>query len=104
MMRDVVIQEWTDGNGWIHRVESPLVPFLLEHNLEPVRHGRWEERRVIDDKCIEEWQSARCSVCGRYHTTPYMYNFDRYTYCPNCGAKMDGVNCGSSKEGEDEAD
>lgn len=58
----------------------------------PVRHGGWEEREVHGNVgiVIVEWQSARCSVCGRYHTTPYMYYFDEYHYCPSCGAKMDG--------------
>ena len=56
--------------------------------------GKWEEKTVFnymdEDVCIvEEWQSARCSVCGKYHTTPYMYHFDHFNYCPNCGAKMD---------------
>lgn len=58
----------------------------------PVRRGRWEEREHFANvECpINEWQSARCSICGKYHTTPYMYYFDLYNYCPNCGAKMDG--------------
>lgn len=54
--------------------------------------GEWKEKEVCsnDDSTIEEWQSARCSECGKYHTTPYMYYFDNFNYCPNCGAKMDG--------------
>lgn len=33
--------------------------------------GKWTERKVIEDSnAIEEWQSARCSVCGKIHTTP----------------------------------
>lgn len=54
--------------------------------------GKWTEREVIEDrKAIEEWQSARCSVCGKYHTTPYLYYFDNFAYCPNCGAKMEAT-------------
>ena len=61
---------------------------------EPKR-GKWEEKSTFDidengDQIIKEWQSARCSVCGRYHTTPYMYYFNVYNYCPNCGARMEG--------------
>lgn len=56
--------------------------------------GEWEDREVFnetdDDHIVEEWQSARCSVCGKYHTTPYMYYFDDFNYCPNCGARMKG--------------
>ena len=61
-------------------------------DAEPVKHGEWEEKETYlnEGDCeITEWQSARCSVCGKYHTTPYMYYFDKYNFCPNCGAKMD---------------
>ena len=51
--------------------------------------GKWLEKEIISDKVIEEWQSARCSVCDKYHTTPYMYYFSHYDYCPHCGAKME---------------
>ena len=54
------------------------------------RKGKWMEREVLEDTVINEWQSARCSKCGKYHTTPYMYYFDDFNYCPNCGAKMNG--------------
>ena len=57
--------------------------------------GEWEEKTTFhnadDNPIIEEWQSARCSVCRKYHTTPYMYYFDDYRYCPQCGAKMKGA-------------
>lgn len=59
--------------------------------LEPKR-GEWVEREVIQDRMdarIPQWQQARCSVCGKWHTTPYMYCFDDFDYCPNCGAKME---------------
>lgn len=59
-------------------------------DVVPVVHGKWEDKEVIHKRCIEEWQSARCSACGKYHTTPYMYYFDDFKFCPNCGAKMDG--------------
>lgn len=56
--------------------------------------AKWLEKEVLSkvdgEPPIEEWQSARCSACGKYHTTPYMYYFDDYKYCPNCGADMSG--------------
>ena len=57
--------------------------------VEVVR-GEWTEREVLEDTVINEWQSARCSECGKYHTTPYMYYFDNFNFCPNCGADMRG--------------
>ena len=57
--------------------------------------GEWIEKTKFhnadDDTIIEEWQSAKCSVCGKYHTTPYLYCFDNYNYCPNCGCRMKGA-------------
>lgn len=49
--------------------------------------GKWEGLEVSDTP-LEEWQVARCSVCGRYHTTPYLYYPHKYAFCPNCGADM----------------
>ena len=36
MTNTVVIQEWTDNKGLIHRIEIPLMTYLTEHDLEPV--------------------------------------------------------------------
>ena len=48
---------------------------------EPVRHGRWIDRRLfINGGCVNRWE---CSVCG------YEKN-GASNYCPNCGAHMDG--------------
>lgn len=58
--------------------------------IEERKTGKWEERKVSSEKVIDEWQSARCSVCGKYHTTPHMYFFDDFNFCPNCGADMRG--------------
>lgn len=58
--------------------------------IEERKTGKWEGRKVSSEKVIDEWQSARCSVCGKYHTTPYMYYFDSFSFCPNCGADMRG--------------
>lgn len=63
-------------------------------DAEPVKHGEWINKDTIHDekaKVITEWQEAQCSSCGKWHTTPYMYYFDHFNYCPNCGAKMKGT-------------
>ena len=60
-------------------------------SAEPERgKGEWLEKDVFTSTKgrIKEWQSAKCSVCGKYHTTPYLYYFGNYKYCPNCGAEM----------------
>ena len=67
--------------------EMKALPFV-----QPKRPtGKWLEKEVFDNqdsKVIECYQSARCSICGKYHTTPYSYFFDNYNFCPNCGTDM----------------
>lgn len=62
--------------------------------LQPQRtNGRWTEKTVSENPqaCgIREWQSAKCSVCGKYHSTPYLYSFTDYAFCPCCGSDMRG--------------
>lgn len=61
--------------------------------IEP-KKGKWEEKNhfAIDEETdsavIDEWQEAKCSVCGKWHTTPYLYYFNNYDWCPNCGSRM----------------
>lgn len=61
----------------------------------PVVHGRWEERHVygIEECAVDQLQSAKCTNCGKYHTTPYMYYFDDFAYCPHCGARNEKGDC-----------
>ena len=56
-------------------------------DVVPVRHGRWEKQRGL----------YSCSECGM--TCPYDVQADvieywACSYCPRCGAKMDGGNEG----------
>lgn len=44
-------------------------------DAEPVRHGKWIPWKYHD--------GFRCEICKEP-----VYN--KYKYCPNCGAKMDG--------------
>lgn len=45
-------------------------------DVQEVRHGEWKERMSCSS-------SVKCSVCGNSHEY-------ETTYCPNCGARMDG--------------
>lgn len=49
-------------------------------DVEPVRHGRWN---VVEGLRLD---NAICSNCGRHFQAYY----EAYSFCPNCGAKMDG--------------
>lgn len=55
--------------------------------------GKWLEKHHAysdEESVIEEWQSCRCSECGRYDTRPYLYYFDEPNFCSWCGARMKG--------------
>ena len=52
-----------------------------------VVHGRWN---VIEGRRLD---NAICSNCGRRFQAYY----EAYSFCPNCGAKMDG---GDSNESD----
>ena len=51
---------------------------------EPVRHGRWIETQEPISWCEDDVEvNYECSECKES-------NFVEWTYCPHCGAKMDG--------------
>ncbi len=77
-----------DGYVWIIRSDAWARIDALPSVTPKRKCGKWEEKEVSDEKVIDEWQSARCSACGKYHTAPYMYYFNNYNFCPNCGARM----------------
>ena len=68
-----------------------IVEQLKQLPPEERKTGKWLEKEVIHaneaKKAIEEWQSCKCSVCGRYDTRPYMYYFSEPRFCSWCGAK-----------------
>ena len=47
-------------------------------DVAPVRHGRWVDNGIPDSIL------SGCSVCG------FTCGASSFSYCPNCGAKMDG--------------
>ena len=74
-----------DMLAMIHRLPS----------AQPEREkGKWIEKEVVHadeaKEAIEEWQSCRCSECGRYDTRPYIYCFSEPRFCSYCGADMRG--------------
>lgn len=55
------------------------------------KRGKWTEKHHAysdEEQRIEEWQSCRCSECGRYDTRPYLYYFSEPRFCSWCGAEM----------------
>ena len=78
------------NKDWVRRFEIAINAQPTADVRENVR-GEWIDCEVVHDRKdakITDWQQARCSICGKWHTTPYMYNWDHFEYCPNCGAQM----------------
>lgn len=103
---DRVVNEIARFKGYLDDDMIYRLQFAIKRlptvDAEPVKHGRWEQAEVVHDRKdakIQDWQQAKCSVCGRWQTTPFMYYLKLDNYCPNCGAKMD---CEGRKENERE--
>lgn len=57
-----------------------LFCMLPAEDVAPVRHGRW--KLLVSGNGV-------CSAC--HFTTVHVWDFDSsLSYCPHCGAKMDG--------------
>ena len=53
---------------------------------EPVRHGHWD---YIEEYFADRWWNTyQCSACGHQEDFEEPH---RMKYCPECGAKMEGV-------------
>ena len=52
--------------------------------------AEWLEKEVysVEESGVKELQSCRCPHCGKILTTPYMYYFTDYPYCPSCGKRV----------------
>lgn len=86
-------QKW-DSGCWIrYKMFETCIDAIPSADVRENVRGEWLEKEVVDDRKdakIQQWQQARCSVCDKWHTTPYMYYFTNYNFCPNCGSDMRG--------------
>ena len=64
---------WECGYNTAMGEITEMIKHIPAADVEPVRHGRWDELATF----------LICSKCKK----PFKY---QYSYCPNCGAKMDG--------------
>ena len=76
------------GEKWELNEEEikKAIEYMYPEDVQPVVHGRWKGKKEYFGELhvpIYVWQ---CTACEGI--TPV--TVDRYKYCPNCGAKMDG--------------
>ena len=73
-------RSYVNGNPYIADWRfDEMIEKLPAIDVAPVRHGQW----IYDKKA----QRPYCSVCKGYF---YGATNSPMSYCPNCGAKMDG--------------
>ena len=88
---DVVSKELYEQIKWerdaaLAQLKDYGVSLGEKADVVEVRHGRWE--RVIPTKSAAKWSTkVSCSQC-------HDQGYERYNYCPNCGAYMMGESNG----------
>lgn len=84
-----------DEGGWSCKVQAVAVEDIQNipaADVAPVRHGHWIRPDVPNTRSYK-WQ---CSECGQIAYWLHYGNrgnkniICKYSYCPHCGAKMDG--------------
>ena len=61
-----------------------------------IRHAYWVKETGM---APPEFNNChRCSLCGNYALRNHRFREELSDYCPHCGARMDGVKNGASKE------
>lgn len=77
-------EQWSVGplNGPLMVVRKKTIDSIPAADVEPVRHGRWEfvEQRFYRGEFVNLFRCSECKVATDTNST----------YCPNCGARMDG--------------
>ena len=76
-VRMVMAAKWEDDSDGAMAME--IVASAPAADVAPVVHGRW----IYDKKAKRPY----CSVCKEYF---YGATNSPMSYCPNCGAKIDG--------------
>ena len=88
---DRLLNEVTGNGGvFVYGIDT-IKAFISRITAQPtadvreVKHGKWH----LLDNCSNE--GVYCSVCHKkVYKTDYANQKIKSSYCPNCGAKMDG--------------
>ena len=85
MTREEAI-EWFLNSPFYHKGHVPFEMAIEALKAEPVKHGHWQF--APDDS-----EGVCTACCFKIYGIPYAgkYMIVPYNYCPNCGAKMEGV-------------
>ena len=64
------------------QIAHGIVAAIPAADVAPVVHGKWGDNGIAGSMLV------KCSVCG------FDCGANSFSYCPNCGARMDGGNEG----------
>lgn len=85
---DVIIRDLTAMKSLYDAIELDGMIKALKKaptiEAAPVVHGEW-----VYDSIESVWVRHKCSVCG-FSKIMEKRTVHDWSYCPNCGAKMDG--------------
>lgn len=77
------------GYGCCTKLTSDAIAYIsqLENRAtieaEPVRHGRWYDKKWDEHPHMHSWHCSICEYTGGVNPI-----CPSYKYCPNCGARM----------------
>lgn len=74
---DTDMQKWESGCWIRYKMFENVIENAPTIDAEPVRHGKWIYTGFLE---------VKCNNCGNV-----FHELEDINYCPNCGAKMDGV-------------
>ncbi len=75
------------GSEFIDAVNKFFIKVLEKAqtiDAQPVARGKWVKNKEESEKLVEPVYD--CSACNNYEAWG---EYERHSYCPNCGAKMD---------------
>ena len=78
--RDAEHQHRSYSTYMSYEIMDSVYDSIVEEELAPVRHGRWEEASDGDGIVCPFCRTDFCTI---------IYDTEYFNYCPNCGAKMD---------------
>ena len=72
-----LLNDYPEQVGYSREDAADCIRYMDAADVAPVRHGRWIDAR-------EYCGDYMCSNCET------LYSTNKFNFCPNCGAKMDG--------------
>lgn len=92
-MGDLIERDWV-LKRMVFEPDYEVVQMAPKVEAEPVRHGRWVYDPNGMDFNLGAWVCSECktrnnNLGGMRRINPYQFVGSRF--CPNCGAKMKGV-------------